>query len=340
MLGRLRLLVMLSAALAVTATAAAEQLTPTEQRAAIDAAATLIEQRYVDPDRGRSIARALRQSRGAWAAPIEADQFAAQVTKLLRDVSKDGHLGLSYSATPLPEETGEAEFNAAEMLNWYGPQLNHGVERIERLAGNIMLLDLRVFPPAEMAGDVFAAAMTVVAQGDALIIDLRRNGGGADTANLVIGYLVPGGSPLSGAYDRPSNTTTPNQSPSWVPGRRFGATKPVFILTSHRTFSAAESVAYDLQALKRATIIGETTGGGAHPFEYRRIHPHFAVDLPEARSINPITGTNWQGVGVKPDVAVRADQALDTAIALARAAIDKARAAIEKGRSELASHAQ
>lgn len=104
-----------------------------------------------------------------------------------------------------------------------------------------------------------------------------------------------------------------------MPGRRFGSTKPVYILTSHRTFSAAEAVAYDLQALGRAVIVGETTGGGANPFEYRRIHDHFAVDLPESRSINPITGTNWQDVGVKPDVEVPAEQALDKALELAKA---------------------
>jgi C-terminal processing protease CtpA/Prc len=209
------------------------------------------------------------------------------------------------------------------MERWYGPQINHGVEKIERLPGNVILLDLRVFPPPSMAGDVFAAAMTVAAQGDALIIDLRRNGGGAETANLLTGYLLEGGKPLSGSYNRPTDTHSYATSPAWVPGRRFGPTKPVYVLTSHKTFSAAEAVAYDLQALKRAVIVGETTGGGANPFEYRRVHPHFAVDLPESRSVNPITGTNWQGTGVKPDVEVPAEQALDKALELAGEALKR-----------------
>ena len=194
-----------------------------------------------------------------------------------------------------------------------------------------MLLELRVFPPSAMAGEVVAAAMNVVAQGDALIIDLRRNGGGADTAQLVMGYLLEGGSPLSGSYDRPSNTRRYVSSPHWVPGRRFGSAKPLYILTSSKTFSAAEAVAYNLQALKRAVIIGERTGGGAHPFEYRRVHAHFALDLPEGKSIHPITGGNWQGVGVKPDVEVAADQALDRALELAREAIAKGRSAAASG---------
>lgn len=208
------------------------------------------------------------------------------------------------------------------MERWYGARVNHGVERIERLDGNVMLLELTVFPPAAMAGDVIAAAMNVVAQGDALIIDLRRNGGGAETANLVTGYLLDeGGQPLSGTYDRPSNRLRANTSPAWVPGRRFGGTKPLYILTSRQTFSAAEALAYNLQALGRAVIVGEVTGGGAHPYEYRRVHRHFALDLPEGRSVNPITGGNWQGTGVHPDVETPADQALDRALALAREAI-------------------
>jgi hypothetical protein len=313
---------------AMSAQAQSDSLTAAEQTKIIRAAADLIEARYVDADKGKAIAAKLRQSSSRWRTPQAGALFAKDATTLMREVSGDGHLGLSYSAQALPEDEGESEFNASEMKRWYGPQVNHGVEKIERLADNIMLLDLRVFPPPEMAGDVFAAAMTVVAQGAALIIDLRQNGGGEDTVNLLTGYLLEPGSPLSGSYTRPTNVRTYATSPTWVPGRRFGSEKPVYILTSRKTFSAAEALAYDLQALKRATIVGEVTGGGAHPFEYRRIHPHFAVDLPESKSINPLTNSNWQDVGVKPDVAVPADQALDKSLELARSTI--ARGAVSK----------
>lgn len=96
-------------------------------------------------------------------------------------------MGLSYSEAPIVEDQGEEAFSAGEMERWYGAQLNHGVERIERFEGKIMLLDLRVFPPTDMGGDIVAAVMNVVAQGDALIIDLRNNGGGAGSANLIMG---------------------------------------------------------------------------------------------------------------------------------------------------------
>lgn len=303
----------------------AASLSPNDRSEVMRNAARVIEERYVDPERGKEIAHKIRDTESRWANLTDPQSFADAVTKWLREISGDGHLGLSYSEKVLPEQTGDESFSVAEMEKYYGAHLNHGIEKIERLPGNIMLLDLRVFPPAAMAGDVFAAVMTIVAQGEALIIDLRKNGGGSETANLITGYLLDGGKPLSGHYNRPSDKHSANTSPSWVPGRRFGSTKPLYILTSRKTFSAAEAIAYDLQALKRAIIVGEVTGGGAHPFEYRRVHPHFAVDLPEGRSINPITKTNWQDVGVQPDIPVSAEQALDKALELAHAAIRKSR---------------
>lgn len=311
--------------LAIAPAAWATGLDRADKATIIANSAELIERRYVDAEGGKRIAAALRENAGRWDGLDDPKQFAAEVTSWLRGISGDGHLGLSFSEKPIPAEDGEESFSAGEMERWYGAHVNHGIEKIERLPGNVMLLDLRVFPPTDMAGEVFAAAMTVVAQGDALIIDLRKNGGGSDTANLLAGYLLDGSKPLSGSYDRPTDRHVANQSPVWVPGRKFGGSKPVYILTSRATFSAAEAVAYDLQALKRAVIVGEKTGGGAHPFAYRRVHAHFALDLPEGRSINPITGTNWQDVGVRPDVSVAAHEALEKALELARAALAKDR---------------
>ena len=312
--------------LCLAAPARADRLVPDDRARVVEGAARLLETRYVDVRAGRRLARQLRAAAPRWAGIDDPGRFAAAVTEWLRARSGDGHLGLSYSEKRIAEGAGAAAFSAAEMERFYGAHLNHGVQRIERLEGNVILLELSVFPPVEMGGDVLAAAMTVVAQGDALILDLRRNGGGGDTANLITGYLLgEGGQPLSGTYDRPSNRTRANTSPAWVPGRRFGGKKPLYILTSRRTFSAAEAVAYDLQALRRAIVVGETTGGGAHPYHYRRVHDHFALDLPEARSVNPITGKNWQGVGVRPDIPVPAEQALEKALKLAERAVAAAR---------------
>ena len=319
----MRLLIAIFTLLALTAPAQAASPAPVDRNAVIEQVASLIEERYVDAAAGRRIAADLRRTRGRWRQHPDEARFAKAVTDWLRDRSKDGHFALDYSADPIRSNEAGSTYAEAEIERYYGRQVNHGVRRIERLDGNIMLLELTVFPPPAMAADVISAAMTVAAQGDALIIDLRNNGGGMETMSLVAGYLLPPGSPMSGIYDRPSNKLTTQQSPQSVPGRRFGDSKPLYILTSKKTFSAAEALAYDLQALKRAVIVGERSGGGANPFEYRVVHPHFALSLPEQRSVNPITGSNWQGVGVKPDVEVGSDQALDRALTLAKQAISK-----------------
>lgn len=305
----------------------AQPLSADDRAAVLKAAADLLAARYVFPDKGKALAAQLRADARTdrFARSTDPKAFAKQVTERLRTLSGDGHLGLDYSTKALPEEAAaaEADHAAAETERWYGAHINHGFESVARLDGNIGYLDLRVFAPPAIAGDVAAAAMTLLAQSDALIIDLRKNGGGHGALGLLMAaYLFDGEPrPMSGVYDRPSDKLTPSVTPGWVPGRRIGPDKPVYILTAKRTFSAAEAFAYDLQALKRATIVGERTGGGAHPFEYRRVHPHFILSLAEARSVNPITGANWQGSGVTPDVPVPADRALEKALELARAAV-------------------
>ena len=294
-----------------------------EQRTALREAARMIEDRYVAVERVDKLLAALQQLERDVTSTVEGEDFAATVTARLREVSGDGHLGLSYSEQPIaePEELSEQLTLNDDFEQWYGAPVNNGVEKIERLEGNIMLLDLRAFPPPSMGAETIAAAMNVVAQGEALVIDLRRNGGGAETVLLVMGYLVDPGSAFMSTYDRPSDTWTHQSVPDWVPGKRFGSDKPLYVLTSKRTFSAAEALAYSLQAMGRATIVGEVTGGGAHPFEYRKVSTHFALDLPEAMSRHPLTGTNWQDVGVTPDVGVAQADALAVALELARKAI-------------------
>lgn len=294
------------------------------QREVLVTMASLLESRYVDADRGRVLAEGLRRGAesGRWAHLDDPEEFAEELTRYLRQETGDGHLGLDFSAEELPEDNASAEeaYNEAETERWYGAHLNYGFERIERLDGNIGYLDLRVFAPTMMAGDVAAAAMTLLAQSQALIIDLRRNGGGhGEMSHLIMAYLLDGSREVSGAYNRPRDERTHAMTPAWVPGRHYGGTKPVYVLISKRTFSAAEGFAYDLQALGRAVVVGEPSGGGAHPFEYRRVHPHFVLSLAEGRSINPVTGGNWQGTGVIPDVQVPAEDALRTALKLARA---------------------
>lgn len=294
-----------------------------DRREVLERAADLVEGRYVLIEVGRSLAQLLRLDAAAdrWRAVADPGEFAAVLTEHLRVSSGDGHLAVNYSASALPaaEITADDAYSEQEAELYFGKRVNHGFEKFELLPNNIGYLSLRVFAPPAMAGDVAAAAMTLLAQADAMIVDLRRNGGGdSDMVVLLASYLLDGSRPMSSTYCRPKDRLTTSNTPAWVPGRRYGATKPVYLLTSPKTFSAAEHFAYDLQALGRAVVVGEPTGGGAHPFEYRRLHPHFVLCLAESRSINPITNGNWQGAGVIPDVAVPADRALDAALELIR----------------------
>ena len=178
--------------------------------------------------------------------------------------------------------------------------------------------------PADMVGDTAAAAMTFLANSDALIVDLRKNGGGQPgTVILLCSYFFDESDAPQRIYTRTTDTTQQYWSLPVVPGKKLLG-KDVYVLTSSRTFSGAEEFAYNLQSQKRGTIVGETTGGGAHPTRGFRSTSTSAIGVPFARAINPVTKTNWEGTGVKPDVAVPADQALLTAHQMAlKKAVDK-----------------
>ena len=251
-----------------------------------------------------------------------AKKLAEVLTEQLQAVSKDKHLRVFYSYEPLPDmpkgngpkPPPEKEAEMRERMRAHGRSINFGFEKVERLEGNVGYLDLRMFMPAEIGGETAAAAMNLLANTDALIIDVRQNGGGSPTMVALLCSYLFGPEPvhLNDLYFRPDDSTHQWWTLSHVPGQRFEG-KPVYVLTSKRTFSAAEEFTYNLKSLKRATIVGETTGGGAHPGGPRKVHEHFAVFVPSGRAINPITKTNWEGTGVTPDVPVPAERALATA---------------------------
>ncbi|HVT66491.1 MAG TPA: S41 family peptidase, partial [Trebonia sp.] len=195
---------------------------------------------------------------------------------------------------------------------------NFGIHRVERLEGNVGYLDLRRVAVPENAGPAIAAAMELVSGTYALIMDLRRNGGGSiDGAAFWCSYLLPEDPVhLNDVVHAGTAETRQFWSLPYLPGSRYTG-RPVYVLTSARTFSGGEDICYTLQALGRAEVIGETTGGGAHPAKPFRISAAVHIGIPFARSVNPVTGTNWQGTGVIPDTPVPADEAYRTAYAKA-----------------------
>jgi C-terminal processing protease CtpA/Prc len=195
---------------------------------------------------------------------------------------------------------------------------NFGIRRVERLDGNVGYLDLRRMPMPANAGPAIAAAMELVAGTYALIIDMRHNGGGSpEGVTFWCSYLV-GERPthLNDIFHADTGETHQFWALPYVPGTRY-VDRPVYVLTSRRTFSGGEELCYNLQALGRAELIGETTGGGAHPTRGFRISSAVRIGIPFARSVNPVTGTNWQGTGVVPDIAVPEAEAYDVAYARA-----------------------
>lgn len=270
---------------------------------------------YVFPEVAKKLEQSIRErvSKKEYDQITSAKQFATTLTKDLQAVSNDKHLRVRYSHSPIPERGQRREPTAEEReqrkrdLSW----MNHGFTKVERLRGNIGYLEFEHFADEELGADVVAAAMNFINGTDALIIDLRGNGGGNPAmVALICSYLFsPEPVHLNDLYWREGNRTDEFWTRKEVPGKRY-LNKDVYVLTSKRTFSGAEEFTYNLKNLKRATIIGETTGGGAHPGGGFRISEHFGMFVPTGRAISPITKTNWEGTGVTPDVAVPADQAL------------------------------
>lgn len=298
-------------------------LDPEARRRVIATVIELLPTEYVFPEVGKKMAAAIRERdrKRSYDATASSRAFAARLTEDLRAVSHDKHLSVEFNAEPIPVASPDRQLGDEEKRRFaaFLTRINHGFERAERLPGNVGYLDLTGFAPVDQGGEAAAAALSFIANTDALVIDLRHNGGGdPNMVALVTSYLFGADRVhLNDLYWRKGDVTEQFWTQAWVPGRRFGPDKPVWILTSGETFSAAEEFAYNLQNLKRATVVGETSGGGAHPGDFLRIDEHFKIWMPTGRAINPISKTNWEGVGVKPDVVVPADEALDRAHALA-----------------------
>jgi hypothetical protein len=292
-----------------------------ERKAVVEGVAEKVEANYVFPDVGKKMAEDIRRRHGnkEYDAITSGNELAEVLTIHLREISKDKHLGVRSFAEPLPKDFDRGP--SPEELKRMRDRLalrNYGFKKVERLGdGGVGLLELEGFMPAGLVGETAAAAMTFLSTSEAVIVDLRKNGGGSpETVILLCSYFFDEPTHLNDIYERPTGTTRQYWTHPSLPGKRLTG-KDTYVLTSGRTFSGAEEFAYNLQAQKRATIVGETTGGGAHPTRGFRVTDHFGVGVPFARSVNPVTKTNWEGTGVKPDVAVPADLALHTAHLLA-----------------------
>lgn len=280
-------------------------------RELVATALSLLRVDYVFPDLAERAATAIeaRLATGEYDGLAE-QALADRLTSQLQEICDDKHLRVRTT----PRRDTEPQAAAPPREPRQRPPHNFGICRAERLDGNVGYLDVRaVAHPAE-AGPVIAAAMELISGTYALIIDLRRNRGGSPEGVVFwCSYLFPGaGVHLNDIFHADTGETRQFWSLAWVPGTRY-LDKPVYVLSSAETFSGGEDFCYTLQAQGRAEIIGETTGGGAHPTRMVPISATMAIGIPFARSVNPVTGTNWQGTGVVPDTLVPAGRAYDVA---------------------------
>ena len=294
----------------------------------VDGAARLLSQFYVFPDVADKVSARLRtqQKRGAYRNITDGEMFAIRLTDDLVALSGDKHMSVDFFTEVMPAEAPASPHPDPRLL----AERNCGFEKADHYSPNIGYLKLNWFDVPEQCAATAIAAMNFLADSDALIFDLRDNHGGAPyMAALISGYLFDERTHLSDIYDRGQNSTEQLSTFPYVQGKKFTG-KPIFVLTSARTFSAGELFSYDLKALKRAILIGEATGGGAHPTAPHRIDDHFFVRVPFGRFINPVTKTDWEGMGVEPDVEVPAAEALDVARKLAAEEIGKRRRAVDQ----------
>jgi Peptidase family S41/N-terminal domain of Peptidase_S41 in eukaryotic IRBP len=293
---------------------------PVPPREIVQTAMAILRARYVFPERAAQAADQIeaRLVAGEY-DELDEHELADRLTSQLYAVCADKHLRVRVHPEPMRPPPGPADRQKARLdMRAIGRLDNFGIHRVERLGGNVGYVDLRRVALPQNAGASIAAAMELVSGTYALIFDLRQNGGGSpDGVVFWCSYLFDGpGTHLNDIFEAETGETRQFWSVSYVPGTRY-VDKPVYVLTSSETFSGGEDFCYTLQALGRAQLIGETTGGGAHPTGMRPLSPTMAIAVPFARSVNPITGTNWEGTGVVPDVPVAAAEAYDVAYGMA-----------------------
>jgi tetratricopeptide (TPR) repeat protein len=282
---------------------------------------SLIRDKYVIAEKAGTYADEFRKTyaSGVYDSLVDARRFGDRVTAELQTITHDKHN--TFRPVESSDVGEKAEGNLHHPVRYYRIRMKEhtGFTKLEWMDGKIGYLELTRFNLLSEAKEMLGVAIKFFAGANAIILDLRENGGGS--GDYLSSYFLPHPTQLTGTYYREGN----NLQESWTSRNTEGERMldiPLFVLTSKKTFSAAESFAYDMKVRKRATLVGDTTKGGAHDVGYFKIDDQFEMYLSIGRSINPVTNTNWEGIGVIPDVNVPANAALDMAIVLARKAAE------------------
>jgi C-terminal processing protease CtpA/Prc len=286
----------------------------------INAVKKILIENYIFPEVSKKINNLLDTNfkKGNYKKIVDPKKFAKKLTKDVQSFNDDKHLRVLFEPKRIAER--KVVVSAKDSILFEKKHIenlkkkNYYFEEIKILEGNIGYLNLKKFRDPYYAGKATVAAMNFLSNTDAIIIDLRQNGGGTPKMVQLISSYFFGSEVvlLNTVFKRKENIIKQFWTLPYVPGKKM-PNVPLYILTSSRTFSAAEEFSYNLQNLKRALIIGETTGGGAHPGGRINATEKYNVWTPTARSISPITKTNWENVGVIPDIKTTKEKAFKTA---------------------------
>jgi retinol-binding protein 3 len=314
-------------AISMSTYASVAQLSLNDKKEVISIFSTKLQTKYVFPEISAKVCSQLQKNldSGLYDTISSKSNFAFQLTRDTREIANDLHLKITYEEKRVPkkDDTARKKYDApgkaaSSPFESILKENNYGIKSRKILTGNIGYLEIPLFGPLNSCADTIIRAMEFIANTDALILDLRSCRGALDenTVLFFLSYFFDEPMHLSDFYEHEAGTTKQQWTYAWVPGNRY-LKKPVYILTSSRTFSGGEALAYDLQQVKRAVIVGETTRGGAHPTEFVRLNQSFTAGIPYARPINTISKSNWEHTGVKPDTSVKSNIALYTAQLLA-----------------------
>jgi hypothetical protein len=295
------------------------------RRAVIDQVLKEIAAGYIFSEKAPDIAQKIHERERSGAFDTSSgEEFARRLTKDLQSAAHDLHFEIDYSSDVLPQEPTPSAGPTREERFDAGKDDNYGFRKIEILNGNVGYIAFDTFHRAEAMGETLAAAMDFVANTDALILDLRNNDGGrADAVALLVSYFVEGNpQELVGIYWKPLSKTVESFTSPSTRGKKY-LDRDVYLLTSKDTVSAAEALCYNMRNLKLATLVGEVTAGAANPGSVKRIDDHFSLFLPTGRAVDSLTGKNWEGTGINPDLVVSAADSLRKAQILALKAIEK-----------------
>jgi len=294
-----------------------------EQKLVIDSVAKIMKERYVFPDKGEEIGDLVRKNlkEGKYNDIEDPQQFAMKLTNDLRIVNNDKHISVLYAPEMIAMVKKAKEDGNNKKLEEYEKRMNEynnfEFKEVKILPGNVGCLKFNQFIDASIAGPTAISAMNFLSNTDALIIDLTDNGGGSPSLiQLITSYFFKDTEHLNSFYIREGEKTKQFWTLPYVPGKKMTETD-IYILTSMYTFSGAEEFTYNLKNMERATIVGKTTGGGAHPVSRYIMNENFIVHVPFGKAVNPITKTNWEGTGIKPHVEAERSKAKETAYLMA-----------------------